>query len=173
MRLTRVGTYTFSANSGDVLVARFAVGDATRPERAVWIWDTPENTAAILEVDASLLQPGQLIPYCESLLLWSEGPFEPRSLKLSYASGDRGMESINGWLDQKLTATGNYHISLRAASLSGRGYIAVEMTKAAFYAEYPPEALHVPERFPPLRSRLGALTVQSLFDEIGNGYQSP
>ena len=51
------GIYTLTTGEGDVLVARWSGADSSRPERAIWLWDTPSFTTFVADVDPSILQP--------------------------------------------------------------------------------------------------------------------
>jgi hypothetical protein len=59
--------FTLPTDEGDTLVARWSGVDAGRPEKAIWLWDTPFYTIFITDVNAAVLQPSELMRYCEDL----------------------------------------------------------------------------------------------------------
>jgi hypothetical protein len=163
------GIYTVETSDGDTLVARWD-GPAERQAKAIWLWDTPYHTAAILEVDRTLLQPEHLRDYCERLFLWTRDGMPVRSLDLTYADAQPGSERAVGQAYYPDTAKGRYYLWLTAMSMDGKSYVAVEIPKPMVSGEYPPDAYAVRERFPPLRSRLPEMPRHALFEELGKGY---
>jgi hypothetical protein len=159
--------YTFTQANGDVLVARWTATGLKRPERAVWLWDTPYETAFVMEIDGSGLQPKDLTEYTESLFAWDRFTVL-KSIILKYLTSKPGAEQAVGFAKCLETERHIYWLRFNAAAIDGHAYILVLMPKSMF--TYPPEVDGVPERFPPLQTRLGGVPRSDLFAELGKGY---
>jgi hypothetical protein len=159
---------TTSSPDGDVLRGRWD-GAPGRPEKVIWLWDTPSLTTFIVEADASLIQPKELAAYCEALFVWNNF-IELKSIRLMFSDTEAGPQRVTGAASYLQTSRGIYRLGLRAEAIDGKGYIAVDMSKSLFL--YPPDADGVPERFPPLSTRLDGMSRSTLFSELGKGYNS-
>lgn len=161
--------YTLPASDGDTLVARWASGDVSRPETAIWLWDTPFYTTFVMEMNPNILEPDIFTRYCEGLFLW--GKFiHLKTLKLAYLDPENDRKWVLGAGDYEPTSQGSYHMWFMATSSKSTAYVAVGMSKPIFSDKYPSEAYQVPERFPPLRLRLTSVPRQALFGELGKGF---
>jgi len=163
---------TFQSNEGDILVARWTPADAGRPERAFWLWDAPSSTVLVTAVTPETLNPDSLPTYFENLLDWNRF-INLSALKLFYLNATPGKEDVVGLGTYMQTERGTYWLGFSARADGGRSYVSIEMSKAIFAAIYPPAASEVPERFPPLRSRLATAPREALFAELGKGYKAP
>jgi hypothetical protein len=169
----RVGIYTLKTDEGDTLVARWNGAGSDRPDRAVWLWDTPFYTTFVVEVDAAVLRITDLIHYCENLFLWDQDPLQLTSLGLAYIASESGKEQATGLGRYIQTERGSYQLWFAALSTRAKAYVAVGMSKAIFSDRYPPEAYQVRERFPRLASLLINVSRDELFGELGKGYVPP
>ncbi|HLJ48469.1 MAG TPA: hypothetical protein VKU01_20785 [Bryobacteraceae bacterium] len=165
------GLYTLDDERGDTLVAHWNGGRVGRPEKAIWLWDTPFYTTIILELDPHTIDGDSILQYCEHLFAWDKfqvfSPVKSVKLQRVRSGGNRSVTSI---IEHRNTATGSYDVWLAALTDSIASHLAVAISKAIVYDKYPPDADRVPERFPPLRSRLKNFSRAALFTELGKGY---
>ncbi len=159
--------YTLQSAQGDVLVAHWSGSDSARPEKAIWLWDTPFETMFLTEVEQSLLKRETFVPHLEGLFRWQDFA-KLRSITLIYPPAGSATTVIAGILDHERQERGAWRIRLLAKSQGTVGYVAVGITKAML--SYPVEADGVPERFPPLRARIKTSTWEALLGEVGRGY---
>jgi hypothetical protein len=152
-----------------VLASRWD-GAPDRPEKAIWLWDTPQDTTFIIETDTSLIEPKQLAKYCEDLFVW-DNFIELKSIVLTFSNATSGPVIVRGHADHVHTSRGIYGLGFQALGLDAKGYIAVFMSKSLFSLfSYPAEADGVPERFPPLSTRLAGRSDDALLRELGKGF---
>ena len=168
-----VGYYTVSTEEGDVLAARWNGADSGRPEKAIWLWDTPEYTTFVMETSPSLLRGEDFTRYCEGLLVWDKDPIHFKSLQLAYLEPEDDKHWVVGAVEHTKTERGSYQVSFVAMYGKESAYVALGLSKPILWSEYPPEAYQVRERFPPLRLRLANTARQALFEELGKGYIAP
>jgi hypothetical protein len=161
--------FTLPTEDGDTLVARWNVTDSTRPERTIWLWDTPFETTFVTEVDPGVLRADELTRYCEGLFVWYKVPLILKSLALTYLNSQAGKEEVSGMGEYVETQRGNYYMHFTALAGEGRSYVRVSVSKPFMVPDCPAEACEVPERFPPLRTRLAGVSREALFEEQGKG----
>jgi len=169
---TRVGDlagyYTVQTDQGDVLIARFAPGDADGPEREIWLWDGPRDNFLILRVDPSVLAPGKFASYFEGVPIWDGEPIALTSAELYVNPGGAAL-GIAGTGKHRESEIGGLSWTAAAFGDPRGAYIGILMSKAFTSWRYPLGAYLVPERFPPLEERLKSLPRPTLFDELGGG----
>lgn len=162
--------YTIPMDKGDVLVARWNEIDTSRPEKTVWLWDTPFYTTLVLEVDRAVLQGDQFVPYCENLFVWGKAALIT-SLQLAPLDSEGGKDWVLGLPEFHKTEQGSFHVWFIGMSGKSSAYVGIGISKPMVTTGYPPEAFEIPERFPPLRVRLANVPRRALFDELGKGYR--
>lgn len=164
------GLYTLTVEGADVLVARLNDPNASNPEEAIWLWDTPSATAFVIQVNPAVLNSRLFTEYCESLLRWDEEPVKLTALRLYYPLSAGAEQRVVGRGVHAEQESGMFSWWLEGASIQGRAYVAIGTSKSFF--TYPPEAL-IPERFPPFRDRLKSMSRPTIFGELGKGYRPP
>jgi hypothetical protein len=165
--------FTLPTEDGDTLVARWNVADSTRPEKAIWLWDTPFETTFVMEVDPGVLRADELTRYCEGLFVWYKVPLILKSLALTYLNSQAGKEEVSGLGKHVETPRGNYYMHFTALAGEGHSYVCVSVSKRFMAPDCPAEACEVRERFPPLRTRLADVSREALFGEQGKGCLAP
>lgn len=166
------GVYTFTSDTGDVLVARWEAVLVADENAVTWMYDTPFETTFVFEVRSSTLVPSHLIDYSERLFNWTRRGFPIKALDLEFRDTTPGKERAEGSFNDAQNSLGTIRVGFAALSHGDKSYVGVWIAKAIL-SGYPMEADGVRERFPPLRSRLASVSRQHLFQEIGRGYRSP
>lgn len=167
-----ISFYTFTANNVDTLVARWNNVNPAGPEKAIWLWDTQDRTAYVLQIDPAILNSGGFAQYCENLLVWDKRPIKLGSLQLYYPAPDASGQRVFGRGVHEQQELGLLSWGFEALSTQGVAYVAVVASKPFFRGSFPREAV-IPERFPPLKLRLAGVPRNTLLDELGKGYRAP
>jgi len=125
-------------------------------------------TDLIIQVDPVLLSPNLLPGYLEELIVWDRSPVRAKALRLSYSESS-GQRWVFGSGDHTQQERGMFQWKITGMANSRDGYIRVAVSKPFFGDLYPREA-GVPERFPPLSTRIANSSKADLLLELGKGF---
>jgi hypothetical protein len=154
------GLYTLNTGREDVLVAHWDNSVGSIPAKAMWLWNAHWVDTVVFEVDPSLLQPNAFAQFLESVVIWkNEGGISEGA---EFRADSSGAISGNGSL-------GNTW-SFAAKGFDNTAFISISWDKDG--SNGPLGATYVTERFPPLASRLKALSKEELFRELRRSYWS-
>ena len=167
-----IGDYTLTTDQGDVLIACWRGAERGRAEKAIWLRDAPRSTTFVMEIDPTVLQPHAFVQYIEGLFQWDTF-IKLKSIKLTYLAPERGEQWVVATAidhEKWQVASPSVGMGMIGESKGSEGYVGVILGKLIFPNAYPPDAVDVPERFPPLRQRLHTTPRPELFIELGKGY---
>jgi hypothetical protein len=166
------GIETLSSSEGDILVVRWPAVTSAVGEKALWAVDSPTEITYVIQGNPDLFKPGRLTEFYEKLLLWDRPPTQLKRVDLAITGAAEGGQVV-GVGEFIMTPGGIYYWGFGAIKKSGAAWIAVSMSKSnivSYSPIFPIGSVGVPERFPPLRSRLSATSREGLLSEIGKGY---
>jgi hypothetical protein len=165
---------TFPSADGDVLVVRWPSALSSVNEKALWAFDSPTEITYVIEATPGVFEARRLTEFYEKLLLWDQPPTKLNRINLAVTSPTEGEGGqIVGFGEFTMTSRGIYRWAFGAVNKNGRSWIAVSMSKNNVLSHspvFPVGSVGVPERFPPLRSRLSMTSREALLSEIGKGY---
>jgi len=127
-------------------------------------------TDLIVQVDPVLLSPNLLPGYLEELIVWERSPVRAKSLRLSFSESS-GQRWVFGNGDHAQQERGMFLWRITGMANSRDGYIRVAVSKPLFAHLYPREA-SLPERFPPLSTRIANFSKADLLLELGKGFDA-
>jgi len=164
-----IGVHAFTMNNEDLLLAAWHLDEASGPSTLA-IWDRPYATAFVLiwnrapfsnaqQVEAftqNILSDRSYLSNAEILMSWDEKHAELHGSGTPTVVPNR--EPI-----QILGAPGPGDTYTYALTVGKR------LISAAYYTGDPSDFLYVPERFPPLRERVGGWPTEQLIRELEGG----
>jgi len=162
-----LGTHTLTNDGQDVLIGKWEVSGLGVKD--LWIWDSPNEKVIVLRVSAAALETHQLDATLESLLRWKKYPLGLGALRIFKRSTD---SAFNGTGPHETASfAGYFDFSVAGILLRESGYIGLFVSKGFLSDIYPPGALGVNERFPPLAKRIEARATEELIGELGKGFK--
>jgi hypothetical protein len=159
--------FAFEDNrNGDTLVAKWNIN--TDFAAAAWLWDAPLMTGVIFELDPRVAEPAHLAELLNRLLRWEN--LGIRKVTVSPAPALRNERWIDTDVDVVPTERGLYSASIWCVRGANSAFLGVFLSKTML-GGYPFWAAYIPERFPPLETRLKGASKDFLLKELGHEFE--
>jgi hypothetical protein len=162
-------TFVLTHDSEDVLVSQGSFQDNAAGISRYLLWDDPVSTSLMMQVSPSILKaPVLLEALLKGMLAWGEGNLQSVGINWS-ASVPQGAEILRGSSHFCILRQMAVRPELTAAGYADgpEGWLAITFEKDLLGGA-DSEMVDIPERFPPLRTRILDWSTQALITATGH-----
>ena len=166
-----LGALTSTVNGGDALFAAWSLDNTSGP-RQLAVWDTPRQTAFLLIWNRIPFTNSDEAGAFMKHIVPSSGPFANLHLHTHWDAQAHKFEGY-GSNPSIIEPRGN-EVQVFGVPVQDNSYVYAlvagkRLVEQAFYTGDPSDFIFVPERFPPLRERIGSWTKERVTAELSDG----